>query len=169
LLIKFKEEESKTMSQVLLIAYKIQRGNQNKSLLSLDDNTSDRKAKQALSSLDGLQHFTQDRQNNVFSQVWMAYNISDRKTKQSLTSLDAFQLFRQKSKTNLSQVLMPHNISDRRERESDHTLAMDLQKENKKTLHIARRACKQRERRRVIREKWSEEGDLQEGLANREK
>jgi hypothetical protein len=120
LLIKFKEEESKTMSQVLLIAYKIQRGNQNKSLLSLDDNTSDRKAKQALSSLDGLQHFTQDRQNNVFSQVWMAYNISDRKTKQSLTSLDAFQLFRQKSKTNLSQVLMPHNISDRRERERSY-------------------------------------------------
>jgi hypothetical protein len=54
------------------------------------------KAKQALSSLDGLQHFRQDRQNNV-----------------SLKSgwLTTFQTGKQK---NLSEVLMPYNISDRK-------------------------------------------------------
>jgi hypothetical protein len=98
----------------------------------------------------------------------MAYNISDWKTKQSFPSLDALQHFRQKSKTNLSQVSMPHNISDRRETERSY-IGYGPPKGKQKTLHIARRACKQRERRRVIREKWSEEGELQEEHANREK
>lgn len=133
LLIKFREEESKTMLQVLLRAFKIQTGKQNKSLSSLDDlGTTFQTGKQnKLSSLDGLQHFRQDRQNNV-----------------SLKSgwLTTFQTGKQ---NNLSQVLMPYNISDRKakqislkswclttfqrgERQRDHTLAMNLQKENKK-------------------------------------
>jgi hypothetical protein len=98
----------------------------------------------------------------------MACNISDRKAKQSLPSLDALQHLRQRSKINLSQVLMPHNISDRRETERSY-IDYGPPKGRQKTLHIARRACKHRERRRVIREKWSEEGELQEEHANREK
>ncbi len=140
------------MSQVLLMAYKIQRGNQNKSLLSLDD----------------LGTTFQTGKQNKLSRVLMDYNISDRKAKQSLRSLDALQHLRQKSKTNLSQVLMPYNISDRRETEGSY-IGYGPPKGKQKTLHIARRACKQRERRRVIREKWSEEGELQEVHANRDK
>jgi hypothetical protein len=54
---------------------------------------------------------------------------------------------------------MPHNISDRRETERSY-IGYGPPKGKEKTLHIARRAFKQRERRRVIREKWSEEGEL---------
>jgi hypothetical protein len=97
----------------------------------------------------------------------MAYNISDRKAKQSLPSIDALQYLRQKSKTNLSQVLMPYSISERRETEGSY-IGYGPPKGKQKTLHIARRACKQRERRRVIHEKLSEEGELQEEHAIRE-
>ncbi len=140
------------MLQVLLKAFKIQRGKQNKSLSSLDD----------------LGTTFQTGKQNKLSRVLVDYNISDRTGKTSLPSLDALQHLRQKSKTNLSQVLMLYNISDRRETEGSY-IGYEPPKGKQKTLHIARRACKQRERRRVSREKWSEEGELQEEHTNREK
>jgi len=84
LLIKFKEEESKTMLQVLLMAFKIQRGKQNKSLSSLDD----------------LGTTFQTGKQNKLSRVLMDYNISDWTGKtMSLSSLDGLQHFRQENKT----------------------------------------------------------------------
>lgn len=170
LLIKFREEESKTMLQVLLRAFKIQTGKQNKSLSSLDDlgttfqtgkqnklspvlmdyNISDRTGKtMSLSSLDGLQHFRQESKT-ISPKSWCLTTSQTEKQNKSLSSLDALQHFREERDRGIIHWLW---TSKRKTKNPAH---------RKKSMETTRK-------KRVIHEKWSEEGELQEEHANREK
>ncbi len=169
LLIKFKEEESKTMSQVLLMAYKIQRGNQNKSLLSLDDlgttfqrgkqnklsqvlmdyNISHRTGKtMSLSSLDGLQHFRLENKT-IFPKSWCLTTFQTEKQNKSLSSLDASQHFRQER----DRAIIHWLWTSKRKTKNPAYRKKSMQTERKKKSNpwemergrrVARRACKQR-------------------------